>query len=57
VLVNGLPPEHKRPHFANLTPLHPREPLRMGERPLKGSGAAATRIIDLMAPVARASAA
>jgi transcription termination factor Rho len=53
LLVNGLPPDLKRPHFADLTPLHPREPLRLESELLKGSGAAATRIIDLMAPIGK----
>ena len=53
LLVNGQPPNGKRPHFADLTPLHPREPLRLESDLLKGSGAAATRIIDLMAPVGK----
>ncbi|MDX6353577.1 MAG: transcription termination factor Rho [Streptomyces sp.] len=53
LLVNGQQPNGKRPHFADLTPLHPREPLRLESDLLKGSGAAATRIIDLMAPVGK----
>jgi transcription termination factor Rho len=52
-LVNGLPPRPDRPHFADLTPLHPRQQLRMESDLLKGSGAAAGRIIDLMAPVGK----
>jgi transcription termination factor Rho len=53
LLVNGLPPGRNRPHFADLTPLHPRQPLRLESGLLKGSGAAAGRIIDLMAPVGK----
>jgi transcription termination factor Rho len=52
-LVNGLPPGVRRPRFAELTPLHPREPLRLESGVLKGSGAAAARIIDLMAPIGK----
>ncbi|WSS19003.1 transcription termination factor Rho [Streptomyces sp. NBC_01190] len=52
-LVNGLPPKASRPHFADLTPLHPRQRLRLESGLLKGSGAAAGRIIDLMAPVGK----
>ena len=53
LLVNGLPPGGKRPHFGELTPLHPRERLRLESHVLKGSGAAAGRIIDLMTPVGK----
>ncbi|WNI14578.1 transcription termination factor Rho [Actinacidiphila sp. ITFR-21] len=53
LLVNGLPPGGWRPHFADLTPLHPRQPLRLESALLKGSSAAAGRIIDLMAPVGK----
>jgi transcription termination factor Rho len=52
-LVNGLPPGGTRPHFADLTPLHPRQPLRLESDLLKGSGAAAGRIMDLMTPVGK----
>ncbi|GGX58790.1 transcription termination factor Rho [Streptomyces fructofermentans] len=49
--VNGRPAEqrHDRPHFHDLTPLHPRERLRL-EHP---AGGAATRLIDLVAPVGK----
>ncbi|HEY5835104.1 transcription termination factor Rho [Streptomyces sp.] len=53
LLVNGEPPGRPRPHFGELTPLHPRERLRLESDVLKGSGAAAGRIIDLMAPVGK----
>ncbi|MFE9363021.1 transcription termination factor Rho [Streptomyces sp. NPDC006978] len=49
--VNGRP-AHKlrgRPHFRDLTPLHPRERLRL-ERP---GGGPAPRIIDLVSPVGK----
>ncbi|MYS21396.1 transcription termination factor Rho [Streptomyces sp. DvalAA-14] len=52
-LVNGLPPGGRRRHFAELTPLHPRQPLRLESGLLKGSGAAAGRIMDLMTPVGK----
>jgi transcription termination factor Rho len=52
-LVNGRPPGAPRPHFADLTPLHPRQPLRLESAALKGSSAAAGRIIDLMAPIGK----
>ncbi|MFC4031997.1 transcription termination factor Rho [Streptomyces polygonati] len=52
-LVNGRPPGGDRRNFADLTPLHPRERLRLESGLLKGSGAAAGRIIDLMAPVGK----
>jgi transcription termination factor Rho len=50
--VNGNPPEedlHARPHFADLTPLHPRQRLRL-ETPER---LATTRIIDMFAPVGK----
>jgi transcription termination factor Rho len=53
VRVGGLPPALDRPHFADLTPLHPRERLRLESPALKGSGAVAGRLIDLMAPVGK----
>lgn len=51
--VNGRPPEARalrgRPHFAELTPLHPRERLRLETTP----AALATRLVDLVAPVGK----
>ncbi|MFJ4449642.1 transcription termination factor Rho [[Kitasatospora] papulosa] len=49
--VNGRPAHmlRGRPHFRDLTPLHPRERLRL-ERP---EGGPAPRIIDLLAPVGK----
>ncbi|WP_392667540.1 transcription termination factor Rho [Streptomyces sp. LN785] len=49
--VNGLPPQalRGRPHFAELTPLHPRQRLRL-ETP---GGGPATRVVDLVAPVGK----
>ncbi|WP_240799081.1 transcription termination factor Rho [Streptomyces sp. A0958] len=49
--VNGLPPQalRGRPHFRDLTPLHPRQRLRL-ESP---SGSPSTRIVDLVAPVGK----
>lgn len=49
--VNGLPPQalRSRPHFADLTPLHPRDRLRL-ETP---SGGPALRLVDLVAPVGK----
>lgn len=49
--VNGRPAEELRgrPHFHDLTPLHPRERLRL-EHP---AGGAATRLIDLVAPIGK----
>jgi transcription termination factor Rho len=49
--VNGLPAEELRgrPHFRDLTPLHPRERLRL-EHP---AGGATTRLIDLVAPIGK----
>jgi transcription termination factor Rho len=52
-LVNGLPPAPARPRFADLTPLHPKEALRLESSALRGSPAAANRVIDLMAPVGK----
>ena len=50
-LVNGDPahPTRRRPHFRELTPLHPRERLRL-ERPEGGLG---PRTVDLFAPVGK----
>ncbi|MFI1098063.1 transcription termination factor Rho [Streptomyces sp. NPDC020917] len=53
LLVNGLPKGRNRPHFAELTPLHPRERLRLESDVLTGSGAVAGRLVDLMAPVGK----
>ncbi|MGW1351971.1 transcription termination factor Rho [Streptomyces sp. sk2.1] len=49
--VNGLPPQalRGRPHFRDLTPLHPRQRLRL-ETP---SGGAALRLVDLVAPIGK----
>ncbi|MCX5112877.1 transcription termination factor Rho [Streptomyces sp. NBC_00378] len=49
--VNGLFPQalRGRPHFRDLTPLHPRQRLRL-ETP---SGGAAMRLVDLVAPVGK----
>ena len=49
--VNGTPAGHPgaRPRFADLTPLHPTERLRLET----GSGVAATRLIDLLAPIGK----
>jgi transcription termination factor Rho len=50
-LVNGLDPQQAghRPHFADLTPLHPHEQLRL-ETPARSPTA---RIIDLIAPIGK----
>ncbi|MFJ2895472.1 transcription termination factor Rho [Streptomyces sp. NPDC087218] len=49
--VNGLPPQalRGRPRFCDLTPLHPRQRLRL-ETP---SGGAAMRLVDLVAPIGK----
>jgi transcription termination factor Rho len=49
--VNGLDPQQaaQRPHFAELTPLHPQQRLRL-ETP---AGPPAARIIDLIAPIGK----
>jgi transcription termination factor Rho len=49
--VNGMPPElaNSRPHFDDLTPLYPRERLRLED----GDQSATARIIDLMAPIGK----
>ncbi|WP_327248199.1 transcription termination factor Rho [Streptomyces sp. NBC_01320] len=49
--VNGRTPQalRDRPHFADLTPLHPRQRLRL-ETP---GGSPATRVVDLVAPVGK----
>ncbi|GHH83342.1 transcription termination factor Rho [Streptomyces sulfonofaciens] len=50
-LVNGRPPAdlHTRPHFRDLTPLHPRDRLRL-EHP---GGGLAERVVDLLAPIGK----
>ena len=52
-LVNGLPPVKNRPHFGELTPLHPTQRLRLESSVLKGTGAVAGRLMDLMSPVGK----
>ncbi|WP_405753073.1 transcription termination factor Rho [Streptomyces sp. NBC_00012] len=49
--VNGRSPQELRgrPHFRDLTPLHPRQRLRL-ETP---SGGAAMRLVDLVAPIGK----
>nr|WP_234340998.1 transcription termination factor Rho [Streptomyces sp. NRRL S-1813] len=49
--VNGRRPDalHGRPHFRDLTPLHPRHRMRL-ERP---SGGLTPRIVDLLAPIGK----
>jgi transcription termination factor Rho len=49
--INGRPAEELRgrPHFRDLTPLHPRERLRL-EHP---AGGLTTRVIDLVAPIGK----
>ena len=49
--VNGLDPQQatQRPHFAELTPLHPQQRLRL-ETP---AGSPTARIIDLIAPIGK----
>ncbi|MFD0656746.1 transcription termination factor Rho [Thermocatellispora tengchongensis] len=47
--VNGSARRRDRPVFAEMTPIHPREPLR-----LEGGGdAVTTRVIDLFAPIGK----
>jgi transcription termination factor Rho len=50
-LVNGLDPRQaaQRPHFADLTPLHPQQRLRL-ETP---AGSPTARIIDLITPIGK----
>ncbi|MEV8317381.1 transcription termination factor Rho [Streptomyces sp. NPDC059900] len=52
--VNGHSAEalRRRARFGDLTPLHPRERLRL-ETPGSGGGSIATRLIDLVAPVGK----
>ncbi|WP_406416067.1 transcription termination factor Rho [Streptomyces sp. NBC_00873] len=49
--VNGRTPQalRDRPHFADLTPLHPRQRLRLET----SGGSPATRVVDLVAPVGK----
>ena len=49
--VNGRPPEalRGRPHFAELTPLHPRKRLRL-ESP---AGGVTSRVVDLITPIGK----
>jgi transcription termination factor Rho len=47
--VNGLPPGHPRPDFAELVPVHPTERLRLET----GPAVLATRVIDLLAPIGK----
>ncbi|MEV0224950.1 transcription termination factor Rho [Streptomyces sp. NPDC050704] len=49
--INGRPADEprRRPHFRDLTPLHPRERLRL-EHP---AGGLTTRVIDLVAPIGK----
>ncbi|MFI1209550.1 transcription termination factor Rho [Streptomyces sp. NPDC020802] len=49
--VNGHPADEaqRRPHFRDLTPLHPRERLRL-EHP---AGGLSTRLVDLVAPIGK----
>ncbi|MFF2409924.1 transcription termination factor Rho [Streptomyces sp. NPDC058092] len=51
VRVNGRSPQalRGRPHFGDLTPLHPRDRLRL-ETP---SGSPATRLVDLVSPIGK----
>ncbi|MFD0415904.1 transcription termination factor Rho [Streptomyces sp. NPDC127108] len=52
--VNGRAPQEPgaRPKFADLTPLHPRERLRL-ETTGNPHGSVATRVVDLVAPVGK----
>lgn len=54
-LVNGLPAEHLRGrrHFGDLTPLHPRQRLRLESPVLTGTGALAGRVMDLVTPIGK----
>lgn len=54
-LVNGSPAQQAavRPHFGDLTPLHPRGRLRLESRGLTGSSAVAGRVLDLVTPVGK----
>lgn len=54
-LVNGRTPEQLRgrPRFGDLTPLHPRERLRLESPALTGTGALAGRVMDLVTPVGK----
>ncbi|MEU9015028.1 transcription termination factor Rho [Streptomyces sp. NPDC048479] len=50
-LVNGRPPKELRgrPHFGDLTPLHPRQRLHLEHE----AGSLTTRLVDLVAPVGK----
>ncbi|GAA2377169.1 transcription termination factor Rho [Nonomuraea africana] len=45
--VNGLTSWHDRPHFADLTPIHPRERMNIETESLT------TRVVDLVAPIGK----
>lgn len=49
--VDGMPPElaKRRPHFDDLTPIYPRQRLRLED----GDSSATSRIIDLVAPIGK----
>jgi transcription termination factor Rho len=49
--VNGMPPElaRNRPHFDDLTPVYPRQRLRLED----GDASPTARIIDLVAPIGK----
>ncbi len=49
--VNGMPPElaRTRPHFDDLTPIYPRQRLRLED----GDPSATARIIDLVSPIGK----
>jgi transcription termination factor Rho len=47
--VNAMPPGLARPHFDELTPLYPRQRLRLED----GDASATARIIDLIAPIGK----
>ena len=53
--INGLPPDEARhrPHFDDLTPIYPNERFRLEA----GDPSPAARIIDLVSPIGKASAA
>ncbi|SFE62702.1 transcription termination factor Rho [Actinacidiphila alni] len=54
-LVNGVPVQELRgrPRFGDLTPLHPRERLRLESPAAAGTGALAGRVMDLVSPVGK----
>jgi len=53
LLVNGQAPSETRRSFAELTPLHPQQRLRLESPVLRGTAALAGRVIDLTAPVGK----